>query len=248
MQKYKINKKDILLHWEANINLPTGDKEVNDDFKKFEQLLYRMQRDTLCELLLKTQSVEFLDYASRIEENMKRSLMIVNDPNRFVFVKTISYKESKKKINYVLSPKKKRRNASSSVKRKAGNSDQGNAGSSDQGNAGSSARRKASSSDQGNAGSSAQRNANNSALDLVTSARAKRRQKWNRKRTKQATNKKKNNPIAIVQIKNDLDSDGDPNDGDGEDENKSGSEYDPDEELFDDPVDSILASYPYLSL
>ena len=142
-----------------------------------------------------------------------------------------------------MSPKKKRRNASSSDQGKA-SSDQGNAGS-DQGNAGNS--------DQGKA-SSDQRNANSLALNSKTSARAKRLE--NRNKKKEATNKKKKNQIVIVNRGPDDDKQKDPDyvpqdddilivdRGRSESDNDADEDYDTDEELFDDPVDSILASYP----
>jgi len=85
--------------------------KINDDFVKYEGLLYRFQRDTLLELLLKTQSVEFLNFASReTQNNNERSIMVVNKENKFTFIKNISYKESSKKVTYVKSkPKAKRR-------------------------------------------------------------------------------------------------------------------------------------------
>ena len=70
-------------------------------------LLFRMQRDTLFELLLKTQSVEFLDFASK-DTDKNRRLMIVNEKDKFTFVKTINYKEKEKQITYKPSPMKKR--------------------------------------------------------------------------------------------------------------------------------------------
>ena len=54
---------------------------VNDDFKKYEQLLFRLQRYTLLELLLKTQSIEFLDFAtcaSDRNDSKEKNIMVIN--------------------------------------------------------------------------------------------------------------------------------------------------------------------------